>query len=401
MRTLIFGLVAAFLLVLVPAGQSAASGPGPGEAAAAASCKRKLIRTSEGCRTPARVRTRITRIIKSVRSANRLQAVIARVDFGGRRLLRRGFGQSQQGVRANPRQSFRIGSMTIPGITSVIFQLQEEGRLKVSDPISRWLPDLPRSNRITIEMLMNSSSGYYDWIQGNLDFVNAFYANPFRTWTEDELLRTALDRGFACEPGTCFHYAHTNFLILGRIIRKVSGRSEATVLRRRILRPLGMNSVRLSTLAPMRPPVLNSYTSERGVFENSTGWSPSWSLGRGQVASGTIDDVARGARGILSGRTLKKSSRRQMFRRTGPIPPGYPPGFHFAQGLIVSNEWRLQNPYINGYMGTMAWLPRKRLAISVVATRGRHTPDRDGRNFTNDVFRAVAAYLAPGQPPAN
>lgn len=390
--------------VLMFAGTVAPAAPAaetPTAAGSGAGCRGKLIRTGDGCQTARRVRHRLQRIIHRVKTGNRLQAVIARVDLGGRTLVRRGFGNSQSGVPARPSQSFRLGSMIIPGITTVLFQLQQRGRLKVSDPISKWLPDLPRSNRITIEMLMNNSSGYVDWIKGNQDFVDRLYADPYRTWAEHELLNTALGRGFACQPGTCFHYAHTNYLILGRIIRAVTHRNDATVILRRILKPLGMRSVRISPLAPMRPPALNAYTSERDVFENSTGWSPSWSLGRNQVVSGTIDDVARGARGLFSGRTLKPATRRKLFRRVAPHPPGYPAGFYFAQGLIVTNGWRLQNPYINGYMGTMAWLPKRRLGISLAATRGRKTSLVDNRNFTADIMKAISAYLTPGHIPAS
>lgn len=326
-----------------------------------------------------------------------MKAVLTRVDLAGRTLYRGALGSSQAGVPANLRMRFRVGSMIIPALTSVAFQLQDEGRLRITDPISRWLPKLPRSDKTTLLMLMNNTSGYHDWIQGNDAFIDLFYTDPFRRWGEDELLRIALDRGPACEPGTCFHYAHTNYLILGKVLRKVTGTSTAAEIRRRIFRPLGMRQTALSRLAPIPAPALHSYTTERGVFEDSTAWSPSWTLGNGTIATATIDDVARIARGVLSGRTLSRHARRQLTRQFPPTNGPASPNLYFAQGLIVRNGWRLQNPYLNGYMGTAAWLPTKRLAIAVAATRGRAVSEGDDSNLTDAVFAAIANYLAPAK----
>lgn len=197
-------------------------------------------------------------------------------------------------------------------------------------------------------MLMNNTSGYHDWIQGNQPFVDTLYADPFRRWGENELLRIALARGPACAPGTCFHYAHTNYLILGKVLRKVTGTSTALELRRRIFRPLGMRQTALSRLAPIPAPALHSYTTERGILEYATAWSPSWTLGNGTVATATIDDVVQIARGVLSGRTLSKRARRQLTRQFPPSGGAVDSNLYFAQGLIVRNGWRLQNPFLNG-----------------------------------------------------
>lgn len=365
---------------------------------AQAGCGRDRIATVDGCQPPRTVSAKLASIVNQVKRQNHLRAVIGRVDVGHRTLLRRGFGRSQAGAKARPLQRFRLGSMTIPALSTAIFRFQDRGRLRVTDRLSRWFPGLPGADRITLLMLMNNSSGYRDWIQGNQDFIDRLYADPFRTWGEGELLRIALDRGSACEPASCFNYAHTNYLILGRVLRKVTGSTTARHLWRRIYRPLGMTGIHTSRF-PGGGRLLNSFTRERGVFENATGWSPSWTLGNGQISTGTVDDVVRGARGIFSGRLLKPRSRRTMIRSIAPMPEGTPPGTYFAQGLIVSDGWRLQNPYLNGYMGGMAWLPKRRIAIGLVSTRGRNAPVDDDRNFSNEILTGIASYLTPGRVP--
>ncbi len=363
-------------------------------------CDGQRIETVAGCQTPTTVKRQLVRIVKSRKQETRLQAVIARVDIGGKNVLRRAFGQSQSGVPATPAMNFRVGSMTIPMLTTVVYQLREAGRLKLTDPISRWLPGLPNASKVTVRNLMNNTSGYFDWIQGNDAFVDKVYANPFRIWTEKELLDTALGRGTACEPGTCFSYAHTNFLILARIVRKVlPGGTLVSQLRKRVLRPLGLRAA-FSRLAPIPAPALGAYLSDRGFFEQSTGWSPSWGLGNGMLATTSIDNVAKIARGVLARKLLTPWARRDMVRQYAPGLGPVPGQFYFGQGLIYAGGWLRQNPFFNGYMGNVAWFPGKRIAVSLVGTSGAHTTAAEGVNVTDQILVDIAAYLTPSNSPA-
>lgn len=371
--------------------------PAATSSASETNCPRALISTADGCLSQDAVSGALDQIIRGVRSESHLKAVIARVDVAGQPVLRRAYGQSQNGVPATPLMNFRIGSMTIPVLTTVFYQLRDEGRLKLSDPVSKWLPNIPRSSQVSLRMLMNNTSGYLDWVQGNVPFQDAIDANPFRIWTERELLDTALGRGFACDPGSCMNYAHTNYLLLARVLRRIA--PDTTVvrqLRRRVLEPVGIRMA-FSRLAPIPAPVLGAYTLERGFFEQSTGWSPSWGLGNGMLATTSIDNVAKEAVGVLSGRTLSPASRRDMVKQYSPGIGPDPSRVYFAQGLIMVNGWRRQNPFFNGYMGNVAWFPHRRIAVSLVGTTGIKTTETG--NVTEEILSEIGAYLTPGNPP--
>ena len=264
-------LVALSALVLMLGWAAPTATAAAGSSATGTSCPGSSISTADGCRSEAAVNHALDQIVRSVKSENHLEAVIARVDIAGQRVLRRAYGQSQNGVPATPRMNFRIGSMTIPALTTVFYQLRDEGRLKLSDPVSKWLPNIPRTSQVSLRMLMNNTSGYLDWVQGNVPFQDAINANPFRIWSERELLDTALGRGFACDPGSCMNYAHTNYLLLVRVLRRLA--PDTTVvrqLRRRVLGPLGIR-MDFSRLAPIPAPALGAYTLDRGFYEQSTG----------------------------------------------------------------------------------------------------------------------------------
>ena len=131
------------------------------------SCPGGKIRTASGCTSPAAAGREVRAIVERSIQDNGLRAALARVDLGGRTLVRVAAGESMAGVPANLRMHFRNGSIAIPYVIDLLLQLQDKGRLSLDDPVSKWLPHLPNADRVTLRMLANSTSGYADWIQEN------------------------------------------------------------------------------------------------------------------------------------------------------------------------------------------------------------------------------------------
>ena len=97
---------------------------------------------------------------------NDLRATLVRIDLGDRTLSRTAAGESIAGEPANLRMHFRIGSVAIPYLITLLLQLQDDGKLSLDDRVSKWFPALPNADGVTLRMLANSTSGYPDWIQG-------------------------------------------------------------------------------------------------------------------------------------------------------------------------------------------------------------------------------------------
>jgi D-alanyl-D-alanine carboxypeptidase len=338
----------------------------------------------------------IIRITRQVMRENHLMAAIVRVQRGRRPVVTAALGDTMTNVPATPDMSWRIGSMAIPYMTTVMLQLRDEGKLSLNDTVSKWYPRYPNADKVTLKMLAHVTSGYPDFIQENPTFQAVLLSNPFRQFNQQELLRYAFAQPLICAPGQCFHYAHTNFIILGQILAKVTRQPVATFIRRRILRPLKLHHTASSQTAEMPPPILHAYGFDRGPYEDTTSWTPSWGLGRGMLLYSDIKDVATSAEPILGGRLLSRSSRRQL---VAPFPtPGQPQEpFYYASGMIVIGNWRVQNPYINNYGGVQAYLPGKRLTIAVVSTVGIDG-NRTGENVSQVIFQRIAKRLAPSDP---
>ena len=158
---------------------------------------------------------------------------------------------------------WRPGSMAIPMLTTLALQLQEQGKLSLDDTLSKWYPDYPNADKVTLRMLSSVTSGYPDYIQENPPFQAAQLAEPFRQWTDDELLQYAFALPVVCDPGTCFHYAHTNFILLGRVVEQVSGKSVTELLQTKFLDPLGLSDTKITKDPAIPEPALHAYTSER------------------------------------------------------------------------------------------------------------------------------------------
>ncbi|MDX6615422.1 MAG: hypothetical protein QOD60_513 [Solirubrobacterales bacterium] len=358
------------------------------------SCHKSQIRTAAGCTRIAAARREVQRIVNQDFRQNDLRAVLGRVDVGGRTLATFSPGQSMAGVPATLRMHFRIGSIAIPYLIDVLLQLQDRHRLSLDDPISKWFPQLPNANRVTLRMLASATSGYPDWIQGNPSFQAALLANPFRQWKTQQLLDIALARPIVCDPGACFHYAHTGFVILGDLLQKVTGQSLGRLLHRRVLRPLGLRHTEISSLPAIPDPVLHAYLNFRGPYEDSTYWSASWGISQSLTMTSTIGDAIKSAKALETGALVSKSASRQ---RIAPITAGFHPfsaSLYYGLGVDVAGGWQVQNPVLNGWSSIMATLPSRRIALALSVTLGQNAVNSE-TNFSERLLRELTQYLTP------
>jgi CubicO group peptidase (beta-lactamase class C family) len=297
----------------------------------------------------------------------------------------------------------------------------DEGKLALTDKLSRWLPEIPHADRVTLGQLAQMTSGYVDYVIGNTAMNDALYANPFRRWTIPELLSYATSKPLLYPPGTNWNYAHTNYLLLGLALEKATGQQMSKLLADKVLRPLALTST-VDSLTPAIPePVLHAYTSERRAFlkipkdkpfyEESTFWDPSWTITHGAIQTSTIYDLESTAVGIGSGRLLSADSYRKMVStdlrgRTRKQPACttcdvMTDGYTYGLGIVISGNWLLQNPMLTGLAAVEAYLPSRRIAIAVAVTYLPKAFDGQGeyRNEADTLFRRVAAELAPEDAP--
>lgn len=363
----------------------------------------------------------VMRIVDDVMKQSHLLAVIVRVTEDGEEVVTRAVGESMTGVPARTDMHFRNGAVAISYVSTLLLRLVDEGKVRLDDKISTWLPDVPHSDRVTLGQLAQMTSGYVDYVIGNTAMNDALYANPFRQWSTDELLAFAVNRPLLYEPGTNWNYAHTNYVLLGLALEKATGESMPKLLSEKVLQPLGLTNTANADTAEIPSPVLHAFTSERraalqvprGIpfYEESTYWNPSWTITHGAIQTSNIYDLEATAVGIGSGQLLSRDSYQKMvstdLRGKTRAQPGCATcapmvdGYTYGLGVVVSGGWLLQNPMFAGYSAVEAYLPEKKIAIAVAATFAPEAFDDQG-NYSNTaevLFRRIGAELAPNRAP--
>jgi CubicO group peptidase (beta-lactamase class C family) len=390
LRWLTVALVAAALAAAL------AAGPAAGRAAAPPECAAPKVARGDACVAKARVARQVTAIVRRAMRAERQKAVIYSVRIDGRDVVTAAEGESMTGVPATPAMSWRIGSIAFAMLGTLALQLQEDGVVDLDAPIARWRPELPHADRVTLRMLLNGTSGYQDYVS-DPRFLKAVLANPFRQFTEAQLLADAFRRPPQCAPGGCWNYSHANFVIAQQILAQAAGAPFATLLERRVLRPAGLRRTRSATTPQIPSPVLHAFTTQDGVYQDSTFWNPSWTTGRGAVLTSTIRDVVRAAGVIGSGRLLTPASYAELVAPTTATLAPWSARNHYGLGVFSINSWLIQNPSFFGYAGAMGYLPGRRISIAVTSTQLRGA-DPDA-NVANTILERIATHLAPGTPP--
>jgi D-alanyl-D-alanine carboxypeptidase len=196
-------------------------------------------------------------------------------------------GPNQRGAPLDPNAPWIIGSTTKTFVAVVVLQLVQEGKLDLDATIQDFLPDLPAASRITTRQLLQHTSGLNEYLD-----TDAVKHDARREWSANELIAVAVARGPVAGPGACYHYANTNYLVLGEIIEKVTSQPWYTQVRTRILEPLGLRHTGYSG-EPSALPLGAGHVIEHGRFIEATNrWHPSVGGAAGAMYSTTGDLLA-------------------------------------------------------------------------------------------------------------
>jgi D-alanyl-D-alanine carboxypeptidase len=336
-----------------------------------------------------------------------LNAVVVRVTDHGRNLWTGALGPSMTGVPARPDMQFRAGSVAIAYMGTILLQLVDEKKVSLDDPIARWLPHIPHADRITLRMVADTTSGFRDYVT-DPDFLAELEAHPFKQWTPAEVEAFPFRHPLLYAPGSNFSYSHANFQLLGAALEKITHTRLDHLLEQRIYRPFGLRATSNSYTPAIPAPVLHAFTSERGKYEESTFWNPSWTTAPGAVITTDICDLARSAVGIGSGQTISHRAYKTLYN-PGTIGLGTPTpdcpasvcmpqteALHYGMSLLWVNGWAVQNPSFSGYAAIQAYLPAKHIAIAVSVTNtAANNPDV---NQADTIAKALSHLLVPNQP---
>jgi D-alanyl-D-alanine carboxypeptidase len=275
----------------------------------------------------------------------------------------RGLANLELGVPLSPESVFRIGSVTKQFTATAVLLLAEEGKLALSDPITKFLPDYHAQGRVvTVEHLLSHTSGIPSYT--DLPEWRAIRRNDV---SAQQLIDLFQDKPFDFAPGERWRYNNSGYILLGAIIEKASGQGYADFLRARIFAPLGMTSSRYEDLAQITPRRVAGYMRAGTEWRNADYLSMSQPYAAGALIS-TVDDLARWNRAMESGELLKPSSWQRAatsFALSDGTLTRYGAGWIVGRvGPVATVE---HGGGINGFNAYVLRAPAQELYVAVLA----------------------------------
>ncbi|KTC67971.1 beta-lactamase [Legionella birminghamensis] len=271
------------------------------------------------------VEAKIDPIVQAAMQNNHIPGLALAVLKDGQPLLIKGYGNAQlnpsQPVTTN--RLFAIGSISKVYTAFAIMKLVQEGKIELDDSILKYLPNAPSAWRaVTIRELLSHTSGIPQ------------HQGPHLPWLK--VWQQLAKRPMQFTPGTQTRYNNFGFIVLGRVIERVSGQSLAVYLQDTIFNPLSLSHTGFP--ASLNPPGLAAgYHFVNGQFvpaPNRKPWQQMW--GSGGIVS-TIDDMAKWDMAMTAGQILSSKTYAQMW---GPVSlkNGQPSG---RNGLFWSLGWQV------------------------------------------------------------
>ncbi len=250
---------------------------------------------------------------------------------------------------------FRIASNTKTMTAALIVLLAQDGKLKFSDPVSRYVPGVPNGANITLADLLKMRSGLYGYT-GAPEMAAAMDADLAKVWTPQEVLDIAFKRPPNFAPNTDYEYSNTNYALLGLVAEKVGGRPLAEQFTDRLYGPQGLRQTSLpaATDDTLPQPFSHGYmyggtayalvddpypadmqaAIRAGTLKpiDYTNQNPSYATAAGGAIS-TADDLATWIDSLVSGKVLNADFRQQWLRGLQAEDPATPNGQQYGYGI--------------------------------------------------------------------
>jgi CubicO group peptidase (beta-lactamase class C family) len=332
----------------------------------------------------------------------RTPGAVVLVARDGEVLMERSYGsadiESRIPLAINSR--FRIGSISKAFTAAAILKLQEDGKISLPDRLSRFIPDWPRGDEITLYHLLTHTSGIHDYTKRE-----EFAANVEQSVTLDRLIEEIKASPPDFDPGTKFLYNNSGYVLLAHVIEQMSGTSYASFLRKTFFEPLGMHDTGVYPVSGELERVAIGYRHENGNHSRATVWHTTKLMGAGSLYS-TAHDLFRWNEALFNGRVLSAASLQTAFT-VGVLEgddPTHPEERGYGLGWII-DTLRGQREIshggeIDGFGSYLLRLPAQHLTVVVLLNCVPQMPSLQQWSLARDLaVRALGDELPAASAP--
>ena len=342
-------------------------------------------------------RAAIDKIVTAVLAETRVPAASIAVVKDGKVAFVQAYGDAKVDPRvpAKPDMRFKIASNSKQIAATAVLLLAEEHKISLDDTVARFLPGLTRAKEVTIRELLSHTSGYQDYFP--LDYVAPFMAQPT---TPGHILDVWAKKPLDFDPGTRWQYSNTNYVIIGQIVEKITGKPLIDFLHARIFDKLGMKSAiddGLTHWSDSDP--IGHETFALGPARPAVPEGNGWLYAAGELAM-TAEDLAKWDISLMDGTILKPASLKAL---TTEVELKSGTGTRYALGLDVSTSGNGHRRWAHGgeasgFISENVTLPDDRISVTVLTNgQGRAAPGIERQ--IEDLLLAPAADPAAGPRP--
>ena len=335
--------------------------------------------------TRAKVESEIRRVMQEtgVPSAQvgvaRVGKVVYAAAFGEARIAYEG----KPAIPATTEMHYAVGSISKQFTAACVLLLQEQGKLKLDDPVGKWFPELTRAQDITLRMLLTHTSGYSDYAPQD-------YTIP--EWTHAarpvDTVRKWAGKPLDFEPGTKWQYSNTNFVLAGLIVEKVAGMPFRDFLRQNVLTSLKLREVLDLDYERVRMEPTGYKRNALGPLRPATPEASGWYFADAELAM-PVRTLMEWDLSLLNRTLLKPSSYDEMFAEQ-KLKDGSES--HYALGLQTeTRNGRLvlhHSGEIGGFVAQNVWYPKEGVAIGVLT-------NQEASSAAGLIATAVSSILLP------
>lgn len=315
----------------------------------------------------------------------------------GKIVFQGGFGLANIAKKTpiTPETKFRIGSVSKQFTAAAILRLAEQGKLALSDPLTKYFPDFSDRGHVTVRHLLTHTSGLHSYTD-KPEFMRRV-TEPIEpakliAWFRDD------KPDFA--PGAGFHYNNSAYFLLGEIVAKVTGMPLAEYLRETFFQPLEMNDTGIYVNSSAPPGMATGYSLTDEQFKPALDWDMSWAGGAGALYS-TVGDLFRWNEAFYGGRVLNEASLKAAMT---PVElPKNVDGMKYGYGLLLYEVKRLpaigHTGGLNGWASDLIRLPTQRTSIVVLANAAPGPPELTPQAISRGLAEKLLADEIQKLPP--
>jgi D-alanyl-D-alanine carboxypeptidase len=296
-----------------------------------------------------------------------------------------GVARLDPAMAAEPGMQYSVGSISKQFTAALVLLLTQDGKLKLDDPVGKYLPGLTRANEVTIRQVLSMTSGYQDfWPE---DYVMTSMMKPTNP---QQILDVWAKKPLDFEPGTQWQYSNTNYVVAGRIAEIAGGKPLIDQLQERIFRPLKMTGVFNSDASrlPATDPT-GYYQHALGPLRPAPQEGPGWMFAAGELAM-PASDLALWNISMMDRTLLAPASYDAMFTEV-KLKDGKGTGYGLGVEVGVRDGRRFieHSGEVSGFVSENIVFPDDKAAVTVLT-------NEDASSAAGALGRKIAPLVLGG-----